>query len=176
MRNMKLLLVGLLFAAACAQAGGAASVVAQKSKAKGFTYSYETRDRFVDECVQGANQNVCYCVLKRIQQQYSEADYWRLENDLRKNIDHPDYIAYLTTAVEECDEEFANDDGQRYGGIGDGIAGLFGGGGGGISTKARGNIKTPSASDIDISGSRPAVDIMRVVRQRTPGLRHIYNK
>ena len=41
------------------------------------------------------------------------------------------------------------------GGIGDGLAGLLGGGGG---------------------GSRSAADIMKVVRQRTPGLRHIYNK
>ena len=65
------------------------------------------------------------------------------------------------------------------GGIGDGLAGLFGGGGGGISTKAKGNIKTPSARDIDMGaggGSRSAADIMKVVRQRTPGLRHIYNK
>ena len=63
--------------------------------------------------------------------------------------------------------------------IGDGLAGLFGGGGGGIATKAKGNIKTPSARDIDMGaggGSRSAADIMKVIRQRTPGLRHIYNK
>lgn len=65
------------------------------------------------------------------------------------------------------------------GGIGDGLAGLLGGGGGGIATKAKGSIKTPSARDIDMGaggGSRSAADIMKVVRQRTPGLRHIYNK
>jgi len=65
------------------------------------------------------------------------------------------------------------------GGIGDGLAGLLGGGGGGIATKAKGTIKTPSARDIDMGaggGSRSAADIMKVVRQRTPGLRHIYNK
>ncbi|HPW94183.1 MAG TPA: AgmX/PglI C-terminal domain-containing protein, partial [Fibrobacteraceae bacterium] len=64
-------------------------------------------------------------------------------------------------------------------GIGDGLAGLLGGGGGGIATKARGSIKTPSERDIDMGaggGSRSAADIMKVVRQRTPGLRHIYNK
>lgn len=63
--------------------------------------------------------------------------------------------------------------------IGDGLAGLLGGGGGGIATKAKGSIKTPSERDIDMNangGSRPAADIMKVVRQRTPGLRHIYNK
>ena len=63
--------------------------------------------------------------------------------------------------------------------IGDGLAGLLGGGGGGIATKAKGSIKTPSMRDIDMGaggGSRSAADIMKVVRQRTPGLRHIYNK
>ena len=65
------------------------------------------------------------------------------------------------------------------GGIGDGLAGLLGGGGGGIATKAKGSIKTPSMRDIDMGaggGSRSAADIMKVVRPRTPGLRHIYNK
>ena len=65
------------------------------------------------------------------------------------------------------------------GGIGDGLAGLLGGGGGGIAIKAKGSIKTPSMRDIDMGaggGSRSAADIMKVVRQRTPGLRHIYNK
>ena len=63
--------------------------------------------------------------------------------------------------------------------IGDGLAGLLGGGGGGIATKAKGSIKIPSERDIDIGaggGSRSAADIIKVVRQRTPGLRHIYNK
>ena len=65
------------------------------------------------------------------------------------------------------------------GGIGDGLAGLLGGGGGGLATTAEGAIKTPSGRDIDMGaggGSRSAADIMKVVRQRTPGLRHIYNK
>ena len=65
------------------------------------------------------------------------------------------------------------------GGIGDGLAGLLVGGGGGIATKAKGSIRTPSERDIDMGaggGSRSAADIMKVVRQRTPGLRHIYNK
>lgn len=67
-------------------------------------------------------------------------------------------------------------------GLGDGLAGLLGGSGGAggtIATKTKGSIKTPSERDIDMGsggGSRSAADIMRVVRQRTPGLRHIYNK
>jgi len=65
------------------------------------------------------------------------------------------------------------------GGIGDMLGGLMGGGGGAISTKAKGSIKTPSERDIDMGaggGSRSAAEIMAVVRSRTPGLRHIYNK
>lgn len=130
MRNLKIILLGMLVAVACAQAGGSASVVAKKSKAKGFSYSYETQIRFVEECSQGANRNVCECVFRKIKLQYSENDYWRLENDLRKNIDHPNYIAYLTKSVEVCDEEAARkSSGSR--------SGLFGGGGGGISTRSR---------------------------------------
>lgn len=62
------------------------------------------------------------------------------------------------------------------GDIGDGYAGLLGGGGG-IATKAKGSIKTPSERDIKIiKGDRSAADIAKTIRQRTPGLRHIYNK
>jgi len=206
-----------------AQAGGAASVVAQKSKVKRFTYSHTTEMTFMNECTQKANQDVCFCVFGKIKQQYSEADYWKLENDLKNNVKLPEYLSFLTTAVDECDSEYAdkqneNDiiladidrilkevaglqttdktvleghyskaDGGLYDGYaksshdgaGDGLAPLFVSGGGGIATKAKGHIKTPSARDIDISaggGSRSAADIMQVVRQRTPGLRHIYNK
>lgn len=65
------------------------------------------------------------------------------------------------------------------GGIGDMLGGLLGGGGGAIGTKSKGSIKTPSARDIDMGsggGSRSVSEIMAVVRSRTPGLRHIYNK
>ena len=200
MRIIKYTLIALLAMAIYAQAGGAASVVAQKSKVKGFSYSYETEMIFMNECTQGANQRVCSCVFGKIKQQYSETDYWRLENDLKRNVDHPEYISYLTKSVEQCDAENSNtrtilggrrgrsdggfNEGYAEGGAGgigdgDGLVGLFGGGGGGIATKAKGNIKTPSARDIDMGaggGSRSAADIMKVVRQRTPGLRHIYNK
>lgn len=88
------------------------------------------------------------------------------------------YIKYNNRNVKYEDKDDI-DDKDDEGGIGDGLAGLFGGGDGGISTKAKGNIKTPSARDIDMGaggGFRSAADIMKVVRQRTPGLRHIYNK
>lgn len=66
------------------------------------------------------------------------------------------------------------------GGLGDAMNNLFGGSGGAINTKSmKGNMKTPSVRDIDMGsggGSRSAADIMKVVRTRTPGLRHVYNK
>ena len=65
------------------------------------------------------------------------------------------------------------------GGIGDDISNLVSGSAGAISTKAMGNIKAPKDTDIEWGSgpsSRSAADIMKVVRQRTPGLRHIYNK
>lgn len=65
------------------------------------------------------------------------------------------------------------------GGIGDMLGGLLGGGGGAIGTKAKGNIRAPSERDIDMGaggGARSVAEIMAVVRSRTPGLRHIYNK
>ena len=65
------------------------------------------------------------------------------------------------------------------GGIGDALGSLIGGSAGAISTKSIGKLKPPSERDIDMglgNSSRSASDIMKVVRQRTPGLRHIYNK
>jgi len=65
------------------------------------------------------------------------------------------------------------------GGIGDMLGGLLGGGGGAISTSAKGKIRPPSSRDIDMGsggGARSKSSIMRVVRARTPGLRHVYNK
>lgn len=65
------------------------------------------------------------------------------------------------------------------GGIGNDIGNLIGGAAGAISTKAMGNIKTPKENEIEWGSgpaSRSAADIMKVVRQRTPGLRHVYNK
>lgn len=65
------------------------------------------------------------------------------------------------------------------GGIGDDISNLIGGSSGAISTKSMGNIKAPKENEIEWGAgpaSRSAADIMKVVRQRTPGLRHVYNK
>lgn len=65
------------------------------------------------------------------------------------------------------------------GGVGDALSSLIGGAAGALSTKARGPMKIPSPTDIDWgsgNSTRSASDVMKVVRNRTPGLRHIYNK
>ena len=65
------------------------------------------------------------------------------------------------------------------GGIGDAMVNIIGGPSGAISTKTMGKLTPPSERDIDMgpgTSSRSASDIMKVVRQRTPGLRHIYNR
>lgn len=62
------------------------------------------------------------------------------------------------------------------GGIGDGLAGLFSGKGGKNAIKAIGNIESPSADDVGVTGSIDHERVMKVVRQRLPGLSHLYNK
>ncbi len=67
-------------------------------------------------------------------------------------------------ADEDASEKYTK---NSYNSIGDGFV-----------TKAKGSIKTPSERDIKVeAGSALSIaNIMKVVRQRTPGLRHIYNK
>jgi TonB family protein len=65
------------------------------------------------------------------------------------------------------------------GGIDDMLGGLIGGGDMRVGVRAKGRLKPPSASEIDMGqgGSRrSAASILRVVRQHMPGLRHTYNK
>ena len=66
------------------------------------------------------------------------------------------------------------------GGISGGLGSLFSTSGSRLATSGlKGHITTPKPNQIDMGaggGSRSASDIMKIVRQRTPGLRHIYNK
>lgn len=65
------------------------------------------------------------------------------------------------------------------GGIENSMMSLFGASSGRISTNTKGKFTLPSPKDIDMgagTSSRSASDIMKVVRNRTPGLRYIYNK
>lgn len=339
----------LLLTISAAHAGGAATLIGQKSKMDNYRYSFETKMTFLNDCSENANVQVCECVLSKLQKKYSEKTYLKLDNDLQKGIKRPEFVRFITTAAKECDEEitidqvidqattiseketqqfienlqkeetkknfipecaaaspaydkptalkvcecaynhmigdiprltqmiiekgypdttnnwgyeymiecapeeytphvinffinilnengipksvaqcmanvlkkeysfksfitaaieqgvaynlmintiyskcknqvlfndYTDNESANYNennnseGIGDGIAALLGGGGGGIATKARGSIRTPSTQDIDIKegSSRSSADILKVVRQRTPGLRHIYNK
>ncbi len=65
------------------------------------------------------------------------------------------------------------------GGIGDMLNGLLGGSAGALKTTAKmKNMPIPKMNEIDMGSagaSRSASEIMKVVKQRTPGLRHIYN-
>ena len=62
------------------------------------------------------------------------------------------------------------------GGIADGLAGLLSGGGGKIATKAKGITRILSTDEVDVTGSMNHERVMKVVRQRLPGLSHLYNK
>ena len=81
------------------------------------------------------------------------------------------------TANNHCRDADGNfNEGYAEGGHGDGLASLLGGGGG-IATKVNGSVRIPAESDIDVAGnSRSPTDIAKVIRQRAPGLRHVYNK
>ena len=177
MKKLVTFLSILLTASIAFSAGGAASLVAEKSTAKGFNYSWQTEQQFVRDCSFGANEQVCKCVIKELESEYSEETYLKFDVDLKNNIQHPDFISFLSNATKKCDAKVAKENyHDGYGGIGDGLAGLLGGG---IATKAKGSMKTPSERNVDMGaggGPRSAADIMKTVRQRTPELRPIYNK
>lgn len=102
---MKKILATALIATAALYAGGAADLVGKKSNAKGYTYSLSTRFDFLQDCSKNANQEVCSCVLDKLQLQYSEKDYLKLDADLRKNVDRPEFVAYISKAASDCDAE-----------------------------------------------------------------------
>lgn len=55
---------------------------------------------------------------------------------------------------------------------------LYGSGGDIIGLKYKGSVKPPEQSDLDVApeSSLSSKSLLNVFRQRTPGLRHIYNK
>lgn len=106
MRNVKLLLIGLLFAAAYAVAGGAAAFVAKKSNTGEFAFSEATRLAFLKDCSENANERVCECVLGRLQGSYSENEYLRLDAEMREGNQDYKFTSFLTDAVTACDQEY----------------------------------------------------------------------
>lgn len=89
---------------ALAFAGGAASLVGKNSKTKNFTYSAATHFRFIEDCSENANRQVCECVLGKLQLRYSEEEYQKFDRDLRKNIEHPEFANYIAKSAGECDD------------------------------------------------------------------------
>lgn len=94
---------------AVSHAGGAASLIGQKSKMDDYNYSFETKITFLSDCSQNANEQVCECVLNKLQRKYSEKAYLKLDGDLQKNIKRPEFVRFITTATKECDEEITID-------------------------------------------------------------------
>ncbi|WP_290766733.1 AgmX/PglI C-terminal domain-containing protein [Fibrobacter sp. UBA4297] len=107
MKHLRSIFIFLFITSITIYAGGTASLVAKKSSTKGFSYSRSTRLAFIQECSENANQDICYCVLDKIQQQYSEKQYLKLDADLRKNIKHNDFISFISKAADACDAEYA---------------------------------------------------------------------
>ena len=106
MRNVKLLLIGLLFATSYAVAGGAAAFVARKSNTGEFTFSEATQQAFLKDCSENANEWVCGCVLARLQGSYSEKEYLRLDAEMQKGYQDYNFTSFLSDAVAACDKEY----------------------------------------------------------------------
>ncbi len=84
-------------------ADGAASLVGKSSKVKNYTYSPMLKFQFVNDCSENANREVCECVLDKLQLRYSEETYQKFDSDLRRGIEHPDFVKYISNASTECD-------------------------------------------------------------------------
>ena len=96
-----LLSAGILFAA-----GGAAAIVAKKSNTGVFPFSEATQQNFMRDCSNNAHEQVCGCVLGKLQKSYSEADYLRLDASLRQGNTEYQFESFISAAVKECDAEF----------------------------------------------------------------------
>lgn len=106
MKKFAFLLSILLSAGTLFAAGGAAAIVAKKSNTGVFPFSEATQQNFMRDCSNNAHEQVCGCVLGKLQKTYSEADYLRLDASLRKGNREYKFESFITVAVEECDAEF----------------------------------------------------------------------
>lgn len=84
-------------------ADGAASLVGKSSRTKNYTYSPMLKFEFMSDCSENANRAVCECVLEKLQQRYSEETYQKLDADLRRGMEHPEFVKYVSDASTECD-------------------------------------------------------------------------
>lgn len=86
-------------------AGGAASLVGKKAASSERVFSPATQFDFIKECNQNADAELCSCVLDKLQQNYSEDEYLKLDADLRNNKSRPKFTAFINSAVDECSKE-----------------------------------------------------------------------
>ena len=101
--------LSVLLSAAVAQAdGGAASLVAKNSKSGYYAFSEKTQQQFIQDCSANANEQVCRCVLEKIQQTYSEKEYLKLDASLRKGYGDYEFESFISSAVNDCDEQYAS--------------------------------------------------------------------
>ena len=101
--------LSVLLSVAIAQAdGGAASLVAKKSSTGYYAFSEKTQQQFIQDCSANANEQVCRCVLEKIQQTYSEKEYLKLDASLRKGYGDYEFESFISSAVSDCDEQYAN--------------------------------------------------------------------
>ena len=107
MNPFKIILLELFVSVVTLQAGGVADLVGQKSKTKDYEYSWDTEYYFVKECSQDANEWICKCVLKKVQYQYSEADFLNINYELNEGIEHLEFVNFISSAVDQCDAEYA---------------------------------------------------------------------
>lgn len=102
-RKWLLFLMSAALFMSSAFAGGAAAIVAQESRSKGYSYSIITRYSFLNECALKANESVCSCVLDHLQNNYSEEEFLQFEN--QEEID-PHFRQFIFLTTNECDSEF----------------------------------------------------------------------
>lgn len=106
MKKVVTLLSILLTASVAFAAGGAAAIVAKKSNTGVFPFSEATQQNFMRDCSNNAHEQVCGCVLGKLQKSYSEADYLKLDASLREGYREYQFESFISAAVKECDEEF----------------------------------------------------------------------
>lgn len=101
---MQKILCALFIASTIVYAGGAASLVGKKSSSKGYSYTPATEFKFIADCKEDANEQVCRCVLEKIKGQYSEKEYKKIDKDLRNNIPQPEFVDFVSKASQSCDK------------------------------------------------------------------------
>lgn len=102
MIRISLLIIALsaIVFAAPVEKRNAVSIVA-KTNGKGF--SEQTKKDFISSCVDGVEEPICQCVLKKLESKYDEGTFKKLENDLAVGNDDPAYVNFIVNSTVECE-------------------------------------------------------------------------